>query len=89
MLGSNKNAYLKLTSKPSYTPQKMFENSLFAIHKVTLKLKKQTYVGMSKLDLSKVLIHEFHFEYMKTCKKDTRKKLMPVAWYPKDKKDKR
>ena len=34
-------------------------------NKVTLKLNKPAYVGMCILDLSKVLMHEFHYDYNK------------------------
>ena len=33
--------------------------------KVTLALSKPPYVGMCILDLSKVLIYEFHYDYIK------------------------
>ena len=33
--------------------------------KITLKLKKLAYVGMCILDLSKVLMYEFHYDYIK------------------------
>ena len=38
-----------------------------AIHKnkVTLALNKAAYVGMHILDLSKALMYEFHFDYIK------------------------
>ena len=41
-LVSNKKDYLKLTSKPSYMPQKIFDNDLFAIckNKVMLTFNK-------------------------------------------------
>ena len=34
--------------------------------RVTLTLNKPAYVGMCKFDLSKVLIYEFHYNYIKT-----------------------
>ena len=47
--------------------QKIFDNDLVAIRKseVTLTLNKPAYVGMYLLDLSKVLMHEFHYDYIK------------------------
>ena len=43
---------------------KIFDNNLIAIHKskVTLKLKKSAYIEMCILELSKVLIYEFHYD---------------------------
>ena len=66
-LVSNKKVYLKWTSKRSYTSQKLFDNYLVAIHKskVTLKLNKPAYVGMCILNVSKVLMYEFHYDWIK------------------------
>ena len=57
-LVKNKKDYLKCTSKPSYMSHKIFDNNLVAIlkRKVALKLNKPGYIGMSVLDLSKVVI---------------------------------
>ena len=60
----------KWTSKPSYLSQKVFYNDLVTIrqNKVTLSPKNMlglTYVGMCILDLSKVLMYEFHYDYIK------------------------
>ena len=46
---------------------KIFDNDLVAIHKnkVTLMLNKPTYIGMCILELSKVLMYEFHYDYIK------------------------
>ena len=64
---SNKKDYLKWTSKPSYMSHKIFDNDLVAIgkNKVTLTLNKPAYVEMCILELSKVLIYGFHYEYIK------------------------
>ena len=66
-LTSNKNGYLKWTSRPSYMLQKRLENDLVAIHKskITLKLNKLAYVGVSMVDWSKVLMYELHYDYIK------------------------
>ena len=56
--------YLK--SQPSYMSHKMFDNNLVAIRKskLSLKLNKRAYIGVCILELSKVLIHEFHYDYI-------------------------
>ena len=43
---------------------KIFDNDLAAIRKkkVTLRLNKPVYIGISILELSKVLIVEFHYD---------------------------
>ena len=66
-LVSNKKDYLKLTSKPSYMSRKIFDNDLVAKCKnnVTLMLNKPEYTGMCSLELSKVLMQEFHYDYIK------------------------
>ena len=53
---------LKCSPKPSYRPCKIFDNNLVAIRKSKLasKLNKPAYIGMCILELTKVLIFEFH-----------------------------
>ena len=60
---TNEKNYLKWTSKPKYISQKMFHNNLvvFCKNKVTLTLRKPAYVRMYLLNLSKVLMYEFHY----------------------------
>ena len=62
-LVSNEKYYFQLTSKPSYIWQKIFGNDLVPNRKSkdTLMLNKPAYVGICILDLSKVLMHEFHW----------------------------
>ena len=47
--------------------QKIFDNDLVAIRKsiVTLKLNKPAYVVMCILDLSRLLMYEFHYDWIK------------------------
>ena len=61
-LVSNKKDYLQWASKPSYMSHKIFDNDLIVIckNKVTLTLNKPPYTGISILELSKVLMYEFH-----------------------------
>ena len=59
--------YLIGTSKSSYMSHKIFDNNLIAIRKrkLALKRKKPAYVGMCILELSRVLMYEFHYDYIK------------------------
>ena len=59
--------YLKCISKPSYMLHKMFDNNFVAIHKnkFALKLDKPPYIGMCILELSKVLMYESYYDYIK------------------------
>ena len=52
-LVNNKKDYLRWTSKPSYIPHNIFDNTLVAIHKrkVTLKLNKPGCIEMCILEL--------------------------------------
>ena len=68
---------LKCTSKPTYMLHKIFDNNLVAIResKVTWKLNKPPYFGMCTLVLSKVLMYEVHYDYIKN-KYDNKSKLL-------------
>ena len=76
-LVNNEKDYLKCTSKPSYMSHKIFDNNLVKIRKtkVTLKFNKPAYIGMCILELSKVLMYEFHYDYINN-KCDGKSKLL-------------
>ena len=48
--------------------QKMFDNHLVDIHKfkTTLTLNKSVYVGICILELSKLAMYTFHYDYIKS-----------------------
>ena len=56
----------KLTSKPTYVSSKIFNENLMAVHKVkeTFTLNRLAYMGMCILDLSKMLMYDFHYNYI-------------------------
>ena len=58
---------LKYTSKPTYVSSKIFNENLVAVHKIkeTLTLNRPAYLGMCILDLSKTLMYDFHYNYIK------------------------
>ena len=58
---------LKMASKPTYVSSKIFNENLVAVHKIkeTLTLNRPAYVGMCILDLSKTLMYDFHYNYIK------------------------
>ena len=66
-LVTGKEKLLKLASKPTYVSCKIFNENLVAVHKIkeTLTLNRPAYVGMCILDLSKTLMYDFHYNYIK------------------------
>ena len=58
---------IKLAAKPNYDRTTIFDENLAAIHMKKTKIfyDKPIYLGMAILDLSKVLMYEFHYNYMK------------------------
>ena len=67
-LVNNAKDYVKHISKPSFVSQKVFSKNFVAIYEIrpVLKLNKPIYVGFSILDLSKYLMYEFHYKYIKS-----------------------
>ena len=66
-LVTDENKLLKLASKPTYVSSKIFNENLVAVHKIkeTLTLNRPAYVGMCIIDLSKKLMYDFHYKYIK------------------------
>ena len=64
---NNSEDYVKCISKPSFISQKIFSKNFVAINKIkpVLILSKPIYVGFSILDLSKLLMYRFYYEYIK------------------------
>ena len=58
---------VKLASRPTYLSHKIFHENLVTVNTkpVKIKLDKPSYVGMSILDLSKTLMNDFHYNYIK------------------------
>ena len=57
----------KLSAKPNFKHCNIFSKDLIAIHmkKISLKFDKPVYLGMCILDLSKTLMYNFHYNYIK------------------------
>jgi len=66
-----------LAAKPNYDIRTIFDENLIAIHMKRTKLvyNKPIYLGMCILDISKTLMYDFHYNYIKT-KYDDRAKLL-------------
>ena len=56
----------RLVSKPNYHSHKKFSDHLMAIEmkKTRVKMTKPLYLGMSILDISKILMYEFWYNYI-------------------------
>ena len=68
---------MKLTSKPTFMTSKIFNEKLVAVHKIkeTLTLNRPAYVRMCILDLSKTLMYDFQYNYIKKKYNDKAKLL--------------
>ena len=56
----------RLVSEPNYHSHKKFFNHLMAIEmkKITVKLTKPLYLGMPILEISKILMYKFWYDYI-------------------------
>ena len=66
-LVTNEKYFLKYTSKPSYISHKIFGKNYAVIHEIkpVLILNKPICVGFTVLELSKWLIQDFHYNFIK------------------------
>ena len=67
-LVTSKEQLRKLAAKPNFKgPPKIFNENLVSVHmkKTSLTMNKPVYLGMCILDLSKTLMYDFHYNYIK------------------------
>ena len=66
-LVDNRKKALKLSNKPNFDRCTIFDRNLIAIHmkKTEVYFNKPVYVGQAILDLSKTLMFNFHYTYIK------------------------
>ena len=59
--------FKKLVAKPNYESRKIFNENLVSVHmkKTSLTMNKPVYLGMCILDLSKFIMFDFHYNYIK------------------------
>ena len=76
-LVTNEDQARRLISKPNYQHCTIFCENLIAIHmkKTRLLFNKPVYLGMCILDLSKTLMYDFHYNYIKPKYSDRAKLL--------------
>ena len=66
-LVNNKKDYLKHVMKPKFKSGTLLGPDLMSCEmgKVKVKMNKPVYLGQAILDLSKIIMYEFHYDYMK------------------------
>ena len=59
--------FKKLVAKPNFKSRKIFNENLISVHmkKTSLTMNKPVYLGMCILDLSKTIMYDFHYNYIK------------------------
>ena len=64
---ANREAYLKVVMKPNFKSGTLFGTNLMGCEMGKLKvvMNKPVYLGQAILDLSKIVMYEFHYDYMK------------------------
>ena len=64
---NNSKDYAKCVSKPNFISPKIFSKNFVAVYQIkpVLTLSKPIYVGFTTLELSKLLMYKFHYEYVK------------------------
>ena len=65
-LVTSKEAYLKTVMKPNFKSGVLFGENLMGCEmgKVKVVMNKPVYLGQAILDLSKIIMYEFHYDYM-------------------------
>ena len=66
-LVTNREAYLKVVMKPNFKSGTLFGANLMGCEmgKIKVVMNKPVYLGQAILDLSKIVMYEFHYNYMK------------------------
>ena len=65
-LVNNEKGFLKLTSRPTHITYEIFDKNYAAIYEIKriLMLNKPIYVGFIVLELSKLLMYDFHDNFI-------------------------
>ena len=71
-LVTNEESYLRTVIKPNFNSGVRFGKNLMGCEmgKIKVIMKKPIYLGQVILDLSKIVMYEFHYDYMKPKFKD-------------------
>ena len=78
LLVDNREKAVKLTCRPNFDRATIFDRNLIAIHlkKTEVYFNKPVYVGQAILDLSKLLMFDFHYNYIQRKYSYKRAKLL-------------
>ena len=65
-LVTNREAYLKLVMKPNFKSGVRFGENLmgYEMGKIKVVMNKPVYLGQAIIDLSKIVMYEFHYDYI-------------------------
>ena len=65
-LVTNRESYLKTIMKPNFKSGVLFGETLMGCEmgKIKVVMNKPIYLGQAILDLSKIVMYEFHYDYM-------------------------
>ena len=74
-LVNNEEKARNLIAKPNYRSCKIFSENLISVQKTSLVMNKPVYLGACILDLSKTIMYDFHYNYIKPMYKDKAKLL--------------
>ena len=71
-LVTNEESFLRTVMKPNFKSWVRFGENLmgYEIGKIKVVMKKLVYLGQAILDLSKIVMYEFHYDYTKPKFKD-------------------
>ena len=66
-LANNEKDFLEYTSRPTHITHKILDNNYAATHEIkpVLMLNKPIHVGFTVLELSKWLMYDFHYNFVK------------------------
>ena len=66
-LVNNEKDFLKYTNRPTHNTHEIFGKDYAAVHEIkpVLTLNKPIYVGFTVLQLSKCLMYDFHYNFIK------------------------
>ena len=66
-LVNNEEAYLRAVMRPNFKSGMLFGPNLMGceMRKIKVVMNKPVYLGQAILDLSKIVMYEFHYNYMK------------------------